>query len=316
MAFVHADTVLLFALFSYRYLRSGQLAKLSGRSGQVVRRRMRELIRLGYVVSLKRIPMCEMVYALGPKGWEHVAKELDTQPSKLPYSRSTVKSAETLFLQHTLLTNDVRIAFDCALRDHDLVAMKRSVPEWELANPEAKKPAEKYVLAEDLKLKNGSKKRTIRFRPDCMFILYPKQQGPQYAASLFLESDRGTESVAGRIREKYFSYMIYFQRCQYWEKWKTGKMRVLFVIEDGHPATRIARMQEELRAIAIELGDPDPEEGGNGKAAFVHSFRFCDASMLTEQSVIDEKIWTDWRGRDVALFSRPANSDSGEGVNV
>ena len=316
MSFVHADTLFLFFLLSYRYLRSGQLARLSGRSGQVVRRRMRELIRLGFVVSLRRMPLCEMVYALGPKGWEHVAGELGTSPGNLPYSRSTVKSAETLFLQHTLLTNDVRIAFDLALRDHGHVAMKRAVPEWELANPAARKPAEKYVLAEDIRIKKGSKKSTVRFRPDCLFILYPRHQGPAYAASFFLESDRGSESVAGRIREKYLSYKMYSQQCRYWDIWKTGKMRVLFVIEDGNPPKRIARMREQLRSVAFDLGDSETKDDGNGSMSFVDSFRFCDASDLTERSVIDGNIWTDWQGARVSLFNRPESNQRVGGTDV
>jgi hypothetical protein len=306
MAFVHADTILLFALFTYRYLRSGQLAKLTGRSVQVVRRRMREMQKLGYAVSLERQCMSELVYALGPKGWEHVAKELDTSPAKLPYSAVNAKSAETIFLRHTLFTNDVRILFDLALRDHEHVAMRRAIPEWELANPEAKKAAERYVLAEDMKHKINGRKRTIRFRPDALFLLYPKSQGPKYSAAFFLESDRSTESVAGKIREKYYSYMLYFQLCRYWQVWKAGKMRCLFVIEGGNPGKRIAKMQEELQSLADELGDPNPAEN-EGKAAFVHVFRFCDASLLSEKSVIDEPIWTDWRGKPTALFT-PANA--------
>jgi hypothetical protein len=305
MAFVHADTVLLFALFTYRYLRSGQLARLTGRSVQVVRRRMRELLKLGYAVSLERQPMSELVYALGAKGWEHVAKELDTSPAKLPYSAINAKSAETIFLQHTLLTNDIRISFDLALRDHAHVSSRRAVPEWEIANPEARKAAERFALAEDMKHKINGKKRTIRFRPDALFLLYPKAQGPQYSAALFLESDRSTESVAGKIREKYFSYMLYFQLCRYWEVWKAGKMRCLFVIEGGNPNKRITKMRDELQTIAAELGDPNPVEG-ESKAAFVYIFRFCDASLLSEQSVIDQPIWTDWRGKPIALF-KPTN---------
>jgi hypothetical protein len=234
-----------------------------------------------------------------------VAKELDTSPAKLPYSAVNAKSAETIFLRHTLLTNDVRILFDLALRDHAHVAMRRAIPEWELANPEAKKAAERYVLAEDMKHKINGRKRTIRFRPDALFLLYPKSQGPKYSAALYLESDRSTESVAGKIREKYYSYMLHYQLCRYWEVWKAGKMRCLFVIEGGNPGKRIAKMQEELQALADELGDPNPAEDG-GKAAFVHVFRFCDASLLTEKSVIDEPIWTDWRGNPVALFT-PTN---------
>ncbi len=309
MSFVHADTQLLFALFTYRYLRSGQLARLTGRSVQVIRRRMRALIELGHVVSLKRRPMCEeLVYALGAKGWEHVAKELDTAPAKLPYSAVNAKSAETFFLQHTLLTNDIRISFDLGLRDHEHVSLKRAIPEWEFANPEAKKPAERYLLAEDMKHRINGRKRTVRFRPDALFLLYSKIQGPKYSAAFFLESDRSTESVTGKIREKYFSYMLYYQQCLYWKYWKAGKLRCLFVVEGGNPNRRIAKMRDELQSIADELGDSNPIED-EGKASFVHIFRFCDASLLNERTVIDEPIWTDWKGNRTTLF-KPSGSNN------
>ena len=324
MAFVRADEVLVFALLRYRYLRSGQLAALSDRSVQVVRRRMRELVRLGYAVTLERISMHELVYALGPKGWDHVAKELKVSPNKLPYSRSNSRSAETIFLQHTLLTNDVRIAFDRALAEHPHVALRRAIPEWEMAESvdweklrkskksKAAKTTKKYLLAENMEYRVKGKKKTIRFRPDCLFLIYTRRQGPNYSAAFFLESDRSSEPIASKIHEKYLSYMLYFQKRRFNEVWGAGKMRVLFVVERGNPTKRIARMQAELQAMADELGDREPVEGSDSKAAFVHAFRFCDASDLNEQTVVDGKIWTDWQGRAVALYE-PSHSPRPEG---
>jgi hypothetical protein len=299
------DEILLFALLTYRYLRTAQLARIAGRSGQVVRRRMRELAALGYVAALARDPMTEQVYSLGVKGWEHVAKRLETTPEKLPYSAKNAVSAETLFLKHTLLTNDVRISVELALADHPHAALRRSVPEWEIVNPEAQKPAEKFALAEDFSTTKKGKKRTVRFRPDCLFLVYPRAQGPKFTAALFLESDRHTESVAGKIREKFLSYQLYYQQGRYCETWGAGKMRCLFVIQGGNVEKRIARMQEELHALADELGDPTPVEGTDSPAAFVHCFRFADAIVVSEKTIIDDAIWQDWQGQRVTLFRKP-----------
>ena len=75
-------------------------------------------------------------------------------------------------------------------------------------------------------------------------------------------------------------------------------------------------MREELVAIADELGDPEPVENGNTKAAFVHCFRFCDAKDLNQHTVVDEKIWVDWQGNPVALLNLKKKQQKIESENA
>ncbi|MBN2527766.1 MAG: replication-relaxation family protein [Deltaproteobacteria bacterium] len=299
MARVQGDNILLVGLFEHRYLRSGQLALYSGRSGPVVRRRMNELIRLKLVIALEREPMHEVVYALTVKGYDCVGEFLELEGS-LAFSSSTSKSAETMYLQHTLLCNDIRIAFAHALTSHPNVGMFESIPEWRIAESKARKPAQKYVLAEDFKSKLGDKKRTVRFRPDCLQVLYAKTQGLDYRAAYFVEADRSSQPYY-RIREKYFSYMIYFSERRFTTTWKSQIMRVLFVIARGNPERRIHRMQEELLFTVKKFGAdilPDKSQ----QEEFLKCFRFCCASELSTETVIDNPIWRDWRNVPIAIY--------------
>ena len=300
MALVHGDNIFLVGLYDHRYLRSGQLALYSGRTGPVARRRMNELIRLKLVVALNREPMHEVVYALTKKGYEYVAASLGIE-GHLAYSSSTSRSAETMYLQHTLLTNDCRLAFGQALISHPYVGLFESIPEWRIAESKARKPAQKYVLAEDFKCKMGDMKRTVRFRPDCMLVLYNKPQGVDYRAAFFIEADRSSQPY-NRIREKYLSYMVYFAERQFVKIWQSRIMRVMFVIARGNTERRIHRMQEELLFAVKKFGSDFFAEKSQ-QEEFLKCFRFCSASELNAETVIDSLIWRDWRNVPVAVYN-------------
>jgi len=178
--------------------------------------------------------MEEQVYTLGPKGFELVASELQTSVSALPYSRKNSRTA-TLFLKHTIMTNNVRIVFDHAVKEHPYVAIKRTIPEYEIQNPTKKNSHEKFVLRDRLVEGEGSARTTHSFRPDCLFLAHEKLLGPDRCAALFLEADRGTESVANRIRQKFRVYSLFFRRGLHYKKYGARAMRCLFVLEYGGP---------------------------------------------------------------------------------
>jgi hypothetical protein len=298
MAFVQRDHVFLWLLFEYRYLRSGQLAVLAGRSNQVVRRRMRALNSAGLVLTLKRYPMEEQAYTLGPMGYEIIAHELGTQPAALPFSKKAPR-LESLYLGHTLLTNQTRISMTLATQEHAHVALHRTTPEWEMSNPAEKKDmTRKFVLWERLSEKRSPKKY-VSFRPDCLFLIHRRDEGPDRCVAMFLEADRGSQSIERRIGEKYRAYFLYFQRQCYWRFFKAVGMRVLFVLEEVKTDRRIRAMQRLLQAHARLLGDPE----GRDKASFVSCFRFTRSDLLNAKTALDADIWQDWKGEQLPLFS-------------
>jgi len=301
MAFAKGDPEFLWVLFKYRYLKSGQMSEIIGRSNQVVRRRMRALAAAGYVVALERDPMQEQVYCLGTKGYEYVASELKTAPHKLPYSRKAAK-VDSLFFRHYLLTNQVWIAFDLAALDHESVAIHRTIPEWEMKDSMAKDRTKKFVLWEQLHAGEGSNEHVYPFRPDCLFLTYKWDEGPNKCTALYLESDRGTEAVSSRIRDKFTSYRLYYQSSLFNTLFNATFMRCLFVLDGVRTERRIRTMQMQLQAYARDLGDTNPQEGSSSPAAFVWCFRFTHIDRVNKDSVFDEPIWHDWLGNTQSLL--------------
>src|SRR5262249_8322079 len=152
------DTAILIALFTYRSLTSGQLARRLRRSAQVIRRAIRRRLRPGgFVVSLQRQPTEEAAYALGPEGLAVVAHVLGGLVSAVPFPRKT-STARGFFWKHSVLVNEVRIAFDLATESEaSPISIHRTIPEWE-TRPTAPRTAthhEAFVLSERFKGPDG-----------------------------------------------------------------------------------------------------------------------------------------------------------------
>ena len=251
-----------------------------------------------YVIALRRSPMEEQAYCLGPRGYEYIAHELGTTPAALPFSKKAPK-LESLYLRHTLLTNQTRIALTLAAQDHPHVALHRTVPEWEMANPTEKKDmTKKFILWERL-AEEGNSKKYISFRPDCLFLIHRRDEGADRCVAMFLEADRGTQSVARRINEKYSGYRLYFRKQGYWRFFKAVAMRIVFVLEAVKTDRRIRAMQSQLQMYARQVGDPE----GQDKAAFVHTVRFTRSEALNSDTAFDACIWEDWKGESLPLFN-------------
>jgi Replication-relaxation len=306
MSFAKKDAEILWGLFEFRYLLSSQLSLYTGRSVQVVRRRCRELLRLGMLVSLERLNMQERVWALGRGGWEWCAAELGTLPEKLPYSKKAAR-VESLFLRHTLMTNSVRIAFELGLRDHEHVSLKQSIAEFHIADKTAKEPWKKFSLWERVQVDVAGRKRQLSVRPDCALLLYPNAQGPNCLGAFLVEADRNTESIAGKLHEKLLGWRGYYDKNICDKQLAARVMRVLFVLENGNTKRRIEKIRQHIEAMVAGLGNTEPQEDGNDPGSFAWCFRFADASDLEPETIIDAPVWQDWTGAARPLFDPRKN---------
>lgn len=283
MTFAAGDGALMSSLAVYRYLTSGQLARRHGRSSQVIRRRFREFLRPeGYVVTLQRQPTEEAAYALGPKGFEYVAHELGCSVEEVRAPRN-VATVRGFFWKHTVLVNDIRIAFDLATSDPTSpVAIYRTIAEWEVASGSDRKAPhyERFVLSERLRGDDGA---WHYHRPDCLFLMYAKAAGTEQLVAVFLEADRNTEAMR-RIRQKFEAYFLHW-RARRHEVFDAVASRVLMVLDDVADRTRIRSMQDQLNELARR-------KGSDGEA-FRRCFRFARKRDLDEKTVLAEAIWWD-----------------------
>ena len=175
--FARGDPAILWALYTYMYLQTSMLVRLTGRHRGSVLRRLRWLCENKYVAALSR-PMMENVFTLGRRGWEYIASELQTTPAKLPYS-TRCSRVEGPFLRHNLLTVRFWIELQLSADRHEHVALHRAIPEWELDDARSKDVTKKFVLWERLRDSGSSdRKKLYSVRPDAAFLLYNRRVGP------------------------------------------------------------------------------------------------------------------------------------------
>lgn len=307
MTLAPCDPSILMAIFAYRYVTSGQLARRLRRSGQVIRRAIRRRLKPGgFVVTLQRDPTEEAAWTLGPEGIAFIASEAGCPVSSVPFPRTSAKRG--FFWRHTMLVNDIRIFFDLATEDErSPIRVERTVPEWEL-NPAARRGAplhERFVLSERLK---GPEGITHWHRPDCLFLMHPKADGAQRVA-VFLEADRNTESMK-RIRDKMEAFWLYWHRQLFVDTFQAVAMRVLFVLDDVTDRRRIHSMQEELRQLA------NRRENATAAEAFRRCFRFARKHDLDETTVLAQPIWYDADDQPRRFFQPVHRAPSEPGVEV
>lgn len=286
------DPKIIRVLFDYRFLQSGQIARLTGRSGPVIRRRIREILKpLGYVKELPREMKEEAVYALGREGFRYIAQSRKCSVGDLPYSRRGTK-VKPHYWRHILLINDTCIDFQLASVKQPNLELDQTIPEWWIVKPKEKKGKKKFFLWESPKdVKTG---RLFSFRPDAMFLCsYPG--GNRMA--MFLEADMGTESVAKRIRYKFNAYRCYFDGRYYSTKCHANYMCILFVLEDVKSDIRIRTMQRLLEKMAEELEDRNAE----GRASFIKYFRFTRSELVNPETILSEPIWQNYKGESKSL---------------
>jgi hypothetical protein len=277
VTFAQADLHLIWHLYTYRYLSSGQLACRCGRSQQVVRRAIRRRLKPeGYVLSLQRQPAEEAAYTLGSAGLALVAHELGCPVSHLPWPRTS--TSRGLYWKHTTLVTDIRIALDLACEaDASPVAIRRTIPEWHI-NPSARRA--EPVLFERFKAPDGG---TQWHRPDCVFLMHQKDSDERRDVAVFLEADRNSEAVQSRIRAKYAGYYEYWGRRRFADAFGAVAMRVLFVLDNVTDRRRIQSMQAELRRFCeSKSADAEP---------FRRCFRFALKRDISRSTVLSEPIW-------------------------
>jgi len=190
------------------------------------RRRLRLLYQHGY---LERFPTLtgpglwawKPVYRLTAKGAEVVAQDLGVTVGKLPYwGRGFDKdhrptSVSSLFLEHALKVNDVRIAITLSAQVHRY-QVEKWLDETQLKSQEMRD----YVIV------TGGQGRSLKVAviPDAYFVLHLGDR----RAHFFLELDQATMSNK-RWKTRVLAYRAYTESGKYQQRYQTRSLRVLTV---------------------------------------------------------------------------------------
>lgn len=328
---VEGDRLILEALYGHRVLRSGQLAKLLQRSSPVIRRAIRDRLEpQGLVQRLAGGATDQTAYCLSREGLEYMADVGGIDLGSLPFSAKPPAGPSSLFFRHTVLANDIWIAFQLACGNPaSPVRLARAVPEWQLSTDprrrRSKHAQEKFMLRERLP-DLSTPQRFHTFRPDLM-LLFQAAKSPSSPVAAYVEADRGTESITNTIQAKIEGYFHWFVR-QGFRQHGADAMRVLFVVGAMQSARRPVAMaqtvlefcrvhqekHEAYRRDAFEAAcraqpQVDPNEMARRFPAislFAGCFRFCRTEELMEADPLLDAIWLTPGGTRVSFFrARP-----------
>lgn len=175
------DCRMLASIAECRYLTVSQLQRLHFPSEQTATRRVRGLLRAGYVSSFRVPGIPERFVAVSETGaraaGQSTGRELRVPPRRKP--------SDAYFLRHFVALNDLRIAIERACKRPD-VNLIRFIPEYD--GEVSSDGIPRKQLQDAVKVHGGAVSHT----PDAVFAL---ERGGR-AALFFVEVDRGTETLS------------------------------------------------------------------------------------------------------------------------
>lgn len=253
------DRDLIHTIYTHRVLRRDQIERLYFPSKNTANARLAKLNQHGYLCR-RRLPVeygqgsSQWLYLLGSRGANLVAQVEGIDLEQLAWRRSH-NHVSTMFLEHTLMVNDIRIAM-------------------QLGANRAGYRIERWLREEELKAQPDrvwietapGQRREVALVPDGYFALAFGQR----RAHFFVEADRATESN-GRWAQKVLAYLAYVRSGAYARRYGTDCLRVLTV------TTSQQRLHNLLRTT---------RKTGGGSM-----FWFTTMDRATPEQMLQAPIW-------------------------
>jgi len=243
------DVEVILDIYKYRYLKAEQIKALHFPSIQTARRRLRALVRGGYVKYFTVPGISEYIYHLDKKGAEVTASELGVDLKDLRWSRKLKEPKDYYFMRHFLKINDFRIILTSACRfsDIDLLGF---IPDYYGEKTERGGTA-KYIRDFVLDIKDRS--RVISHTPDGVFAL--EKDGK--SALFFLEIDRGTETLTNEEKgflksiSFYLNYLVDEKYQRYQNDFKCGPFKAFRALVVTTSEERLNNMRSASSALSF-----------------------------------------------------------------
>ncbi len=248
----NGDIKLLSSIAEYKFLTVKQLAAITQRSMQVIRRRIRTL-RDECLISLKerdfggRSGRLEYISFLTEKGLKLIRdKEILSAHAKY----ITDKTAESIFIDHDLLVNWFFIHLLQIERENQCLFTKNlTISSHNLNQGNAENP----LIMERFSNDNTSENHSMI--PDGVFIITDKET--EKTLLFFLEVDMGTETLVNTkltpndVRQKIINYQALFSTGQYkrYEKIFKAKLngfRLLFLSNSPARLRALCKLAREM----------------------------------------------------------------------
>jgi hypothetical protein len=257
MYFTESDRAVLRLLYEYRILSQRQFERLLGRSRGTVQQKLIRLYHHRFVERIfppikRGMGRSPTLYVLDKQGYDALREEGIEDFSGFPK-----RDLSSLFLEHTLAINEVRIAINLACQ-----RLGWGVLEWQGEN-EIKREYE-HVIARE----RGRKQRSIPILPDSYFVIEIPGRGKSH---FFLEVDRGTMPQE-RYKQKIVGYVAYLNLDIARRRFKAQGLRVLTVTDRPRRFPQLVQTASTVQGI------------GN-------RFWFAQLSAISGETVLTESIW-------------------------
>ncbi len=296
------DLYILRCVYKRRFLNSEHIVALSGGSRQNILRRLQKLYHTGFLdrplaqLELGRLGMNPpMVYALGNKGAELMAEELDIPAASVDWTAKN-REAKSVFLEHTLMTSDFLTALEIACQqskgieflDEEEIIDRRPGLLPKTTNP----------LSWRVSVARGEwgqdKTFTFSLIPDGAFGLRFTESGQEKEAWFFLEVDRSTMPVKRRnfyrssFYKKMVGYLKSYQQNLYRENFDFQRPRILTIAISNERIESMINASKELHSK------------GRGHGYFL--FTRDKAISLAKAERVLKTIWLNGRGERTSLI--------------
>lgn len=236
MRLTDRDQAIVETVARLRFATSAQIIVLMPGSAQQILRRLQLLFQNGYldrpkaqIAQLAIDGNQPMVYGLGRAGARLVADLHGGSPDRFDWHTKNARPG-ALFVRHTVMTSDVIVAFETALRDrpgHHLLDHEALLPYMPEATRTARNP---FLWPAEIKI--GGRTEKIGLVPDrLMSIVLPNRTRLNFA----IEVDTGEMPVERRsmkgtsIARKIAGYHAGFKTRLHVERYGFERIRILFV---------------------------------------------------------------------------------------
>jgi len=245
------DRDLIDAVHSYRALRRDQVQRLFFPSKNTANARLQRLQQHGYLAR-RRLPVeygqgsGQWLYMLARRGAQLVAQAEGIGIEEIGWRRSQCH-VSSMFLEHRLMVNDIRIAMALATKQTGA-----RIERW-LREEDLKKQPDRVWIAS-----RRGRRRRVALIPDAYCTLAEDDR----RAHFFLEADRATESN-GRWSQKVEAYLAYIRSGGYARRYGSNCLRVLTVTTGEKRLHNLMRSTQRVGGGAMfwfaTLGQTRPE---------------------------------------------------------
>jgi hypothetical protein len=260
------DHEIIRVVSQHRVISSDDLQLLVSGSNQTILRRLQKLFHHGYLdrPRSQRQPGYggRMVYALGQKGAELLAKESGRRPTADWSEKNRQLGAS--YLEHALMVSRFQAALRFALQTHGSAAVERWIADG--------------LIRDSVSVEHEASTERIPIAPDAFFTLrLLNEPEGRNCIHAFVEADRGTMTT------KRFLLKMH----GYWHYWRSGRPEEQFGIKNFLVIT-VTRTTERSASLCSTTGDIDaPRHRGLRMFLFGSEQKYAAGNSLR----ILEPIW-------------------------